>query len=74
MTLKALNAEAAMLEDFESHWKIRLSKVARGSPAYFMIQAQIDEFDLRSDPHVSQTSPDIQEKPAWREYQGETGL
>ena len=49
MTLKALNAEAAMLEEFESHWKIRLSKVAGGSPAYFRIQAQIDEFDLRLD-------------------------
>ena len=47
--LKALNAEQAMLEEMSGHWKIRLGKVAGGSPAYFMIQAQIDQFDLRLD-------------------------
>ena len=47
--LKALVAEENMLEEFINVWKTRQSKVVKGSPPYFMIEAQIDQFDLRLD-------------------------
>ena len=46
---KALVAEENMLEEFKTVWEVRLEKVAKGSPPYFMIQAEIDQYDLRLD-------------------------
>lgn len=47
--IKALCVEDSMLNQFIDVWHVRLGKVAKGTPAYFMVQAQIDMYDLRKD-------------------------
>ena len=47
--IMALCVEEGMLNQFIDVWHGRLGKVAKGTPAYFMVQAQIDMYDLRLD-------------------------
>ena len=45
----SLIAEEEILEQFSSVWEEKLTKVAKGTPPYFMVTNQIDAYDLRLD-------------------------
>jgi len=47
--IMSLIAEEDILEEFSGVWEAKLSKVAKGTPAFFMVTGQIDAYDLRLD-------------------------